>query len=169
MNILTQRNIYLAIFLVCLGLLSFGLVLEHVKGLEPCPLCIFQRIAYVLVGIFAMDGLIFSFVLKDKRIIHVIHHCLIILSAIGGLVIAGRQVWLQHLPEDQVPACGPGLEYMLDVFPLAEALPMIFQGSGECAEVQWTFLSFSIPEWSLLCFSLIILITIYSLIVNKNN
>lgn len=167
MNILTQRNIYLFIFLLCLGLLSFGLVLEHIKGLEPCPLCIFQRIAYVLVGIFALDGLIFSFVMNDKRIVHVIHHGLIILSAIGGLVIAGRQVWLQHLPEDQVPACGPGLEYMLDVFPLAEALPMIFAGSGECAEVQWTFLSFSIPEWSLVCFSLIIVLTVYSLIVNK--
>lgn len=167
MNILTQRNIYLFIFLLCLGLLSFGLVLEHIKGLEPCPLCIFQRIAYIIVGIFAMDGFIFSFILKDKRSIHVIHHCLIILGAIGGAVIAGRQVWLQHLPEDQVPACGPGLEYMLDVFPLAEAIPMIFAGSGECAEVQWTFLGFSIPEWSLVCFSLIIILTIYSLFFTR--
>ena len=66
--------------------------------------------------------------------------------------MAGRHVWLQHLPADQVPECGPGLEYMLDAFPLGETLSMVFRGSGECAEVQWTLLGLSIPEWTLIVF-----------------
>lgn len=69
-----------------------------------------------------------------------------------GAGVAGRQVWLQNLPEDQVPACGPGLEYMLEVFPLFEVLEMALRGTGDCAEVQWTFLTISIPGWSLLAF-----------------
>ena len=77
-----------------------------------------------------------------------------------GIGIAGRQVWLQHLPADKVPACGPGLEYMMEVFPFMEAMQMIISGSGECAEVHWTFLSLSIAEWSLICFSLIFIATI---------
>ena len=75
----------------------------------------------------------------------------------------GRQTWLQHLPPDQVPECGPGLDYMLEVFPFQEAISMILKGSGECAEVQWTFLSLSIAEWSLVCFSAIIIATIVAI------
>ena len=77
---------------------------------------------------------------------------LILVSAVTGAAIAGRQVWLQHLPPEEVPACGPGLDFMLEVFPLADALKMVFTGSGECAEVDWTFLGFSIAEWSLAWF-----------------
>ena len=148
-----QRTLFISIFLVCLGLMLFGLYLEHVQGLEPCPLCVFQRIAYITVGIIALIASIHG----PKQLFTRIYAILIGITAIGGIVIAGRQVWLQHLPEDQVPACGPGLEYMLEVFPLAEAIPMIFEGSGECAEVQWTFLGFSIAEWSLVMFTTIIL------------
>ena len=75
--------------------------------------------------------------------------------AAGGLVgaaIAARHVWIQNLPPDQVPECGPTLDYMLEVFPLGEALTMVFTGSGECAEVLWTFLGLSMPAWALLCF-----------------
>ena len=87
---------------------------------------------------------------------------LLIITLIGA-GIAGRQIWLQHLPADQVPECGPGLDYLLEVFPLAETLKMVFTGSGECAEVHWTFAGLSIAEWSLVCFILILLTVIYNM------
>ena len=89
-----------------------------------------------------------------------IYSGLMILAALCGAGVAIRQVWLQHLPPDQVPECGPGLEYMLDSFPFAEALKMVLTGSGECAEVLWTFLGISIPEWSLVCFIFLIVVRI---------
>lgn len=159
----TQRILFIAIFLACLGLMVFGLYLEHFQGLEPCPLCIFQRIAYITVGVIALLAAIHG----PKKLFTRIYASLIGITSVCGIIIAGRQVWLQHLPEDQVPACGPGLEYMLDVFPLAEAIPMIFEGSGECAEVQWTFLSFSIAEWSLLMFSVFIITSLALLFYKK--
>jgi protein dithiol:quinone oxidoreductase len=146
---ITQRIIFTLIFAVCLSLLSFGLYLEHSIGLEPCPLCVFQRIAYIVVGLIALIGAIHN----PQKLFERIYTGLILIASLCGTGIAGRQVWLQHLPEDKIPECGPGLEYMLDVFPFTDALRMILSGSGECAEVQWTFLSFSIAEWSIVCFT----------------
>ncbi len=157
------RLFYLAVFVGCLGLLGFGLYLEHAQGLEPCPLCIFQRIAYIVVGVIALIATIHN----PSGWMQYVYSGITIITAVTGLSIAGRQTWLQHLPPEKVPECGPGLDYMLEVFPLAEALKMVLSGSGECAEVQWTFLSFSIAEWSLVCFSLIILFTIIITFVVK--
>lgn len=150
------RLFYLAVFIGCLGLLGFGLYLEHGTGLEPCPLCVFQRIAYIAVMLIAL----FAAIHHPAGWGRYVYASLTVIAAGTGAGIAGRQTWLQHLPADQVPECGPGLEYMLEVFPLAQALELILKGSGECAEVQWTFLGFSIAEWSLVCFSLIILATL---------
>ncbi|MGK0296963.1 MAG: disulfide bond formation protein DsbB [Gammaproteobacteria bacterium] len=147
----TSRIYYLILFVLCSSLLGFGYYLQFVEELEPCPLCIFQRIAYIAIIVISLFGLIHAPVAKWRFF----YSGMILISAVIGLVIAGRQVWLQHLPTDAVPACGPGLEFMLDVFPLTEALKMIFTGSGECAEVNWTFISFSIAEWSLVCFTMI--------------
>lgn len=144
------------IFLFCVCLLGFGLYLEHYKGLEPCPLCIFQRIAYIGITIIALVAMLHG----PGPVFARIYNALIALAALCGGGIAVRQVWLQHLPADQVPECGPGLDYMLEVFPLGEALKMILSGSGECAEVQWRLLGFSIAEWSLLCFSLLTFLSI---------
>lgn len=144
----SSRIFFSIIFVVCASLLGFGLYLEHVVGLEPCPLCVFQRIAYILVALVALIAAIHN----PQKLFEKIYTGLMFVASLCGAGIAGRQVWLQHLPEDKIPECGPGLEYMLDVFPLADALKMILSGSGECAGVQWTFLSFSIAEWSILCF-----------------
>ena len=144
----SSRIFFSIIFVICASLLGFGLYLEHVVGLEPCPLCVFQRIAYILVALVALIAAIHN----PQKLFEKIYTGLMFVASLCGAGIAGRQVWLQHLPEDKIPECGPGLEYMLDVFPLADALKMILSGSGECAEVQWTFLSFSIAEWSILCF-----------------
>ncbi len=137
------------LILACgLSLLGFGLYLEHAVGLLPCPLCIVQRIAFIAIMVVALVALLHA----PRNFLGYVYSALIAVIAAAGGAIAGRQIWLQHLPEDQIPECGPGLEYMLETFPLAEALPMILSGSGECAEVQWRFLGLSIPEWSFLWF-----------------
>jgi len=145
----SPRIFFSIIFVVCTLLLGFGLFLEHSVGLEPCPLCVFQRIAYIVVGLFALVAAIHN----PENLFDKIYTSLILIASLCGAGIAGRQIWLQHLPEDKIPECGPGLEYMLDTFPFTDALRMILSGSGECAEVQWTFLSFSIAEWSIVCFT----------------
>jgi disulfide bond formation protein DsbB len=145
---LSTRTIFFGFFITCLSLIGFGLFLEHVKGLEPCPLCMLQRVAYLTIALIALVAAIHN----PGRLFHRIYSGLIILAALCGAGIATRQVWLQHLPPDQVPECGPGIEYMLGTFPFGEALKMILMGSGECAEVLWRFIGLSIPEWSLVCF-----------------
>ena len=143
----------------------FGLYLEHIQGLDPCPLCVFQRIAYILIGLIALIGATHN----PKDLFLVIYKFLIIITAITGALIAGRQVWLQHLPPELVPECGPGLDYMLNVFPLSDAIKMILSGSGECAEVQWRFIGLSIAEWSLIMFIGITVATTLSIYVHKKN
>ena len=145
------RSFYLAVAFLCSGLLSFGYYLQFFQEIEPCPLCIFQRLAYITVIAIALVGLLHGPVNFMLRI----YSGLIGIAALIGGSIAGWHVRLQHLPPDEVPECGPGLDYMLDVFPLTDTIRMAFTGSGECAEVSWTFLGFSIPEWSLLWFSLL--------------
>jgi len=105
---------------------------------------------------------------NPKRFFVRAYNILLIIVSIGGAGIAGRQIWLQHLPTDQVPECGAGLEYMLEAFPLAEALQMILSGSGECAEVQWQFIGLSIAEWSFICFT-VLMISHITVIFTLNN
>ena len=159
---INTRLFYFSIFLICAVLLGFGLYLEHGKGLEPCPLCVFQRIAFISVAVIALIATLH----RPGRIAIWFYSGLISISALIGGAIASRQVWLQHLPPERVPECGPGLDYMLEVFPLGQALKMILSGSGECAEVDWSFLGFSIAEWSLLWFLMFFisgLVSIFSL------
>jgi len=145
------RLVYVAGFLVCAGMIGFALYLQHVQGQEPCPLCILQRIAWVaLGGIFLVAA-----VHGPGRIGAIVYGVLLFVVAGIGTGIAGRHVWLQHLPKDQVPACGPDLDFMLRQFPLSETLQKVLSGSGECAETGWTFLGLSIAGWSLLGFVLI--------------
>ena len=147
----STRACYAVLAAGCIGLLGFGYYLQFFAGQEPCPLCIFQRVAYFIIACTGLVGAIHAPTGPGR----LGYSGTVLFAAIIGAVIAGRQVWLQHLPADQVPECGPGLDYMLDVFPLSDALRMVFAGSGECAEVTWTFLSLSIAEWSLICFLLI--------------
>ncbi len=144
------RPFYAALLLISCCLLGYGYYLQFIGGLEPCPLCIFQRVAYL--GVLLVSLL--AFLHGPAGIRARIYSGMIAVCAVIGAGIAGRQVWLQHLPPDRVPECGPGLDFMLDVFPLTETVRMVFAGSGECAEVNWTFLNFSIAEWSLFWFVL---------------
>jgi disulfide bond formation protein DsbB len=144
-------------FLSCAGLLAFGFYLQYVEHQEPCPLCMLQRVAFfdmmLVFGVAAMHG--------PARRGAILYSGLLFVMAAMGAAIAGRQVWLQHLPPDKVPACGPGLEYMMQRFPLKEALQKILAGSGECAEAGWRFLSLTIAGWSLVWFVLLGALAIY--------
>lgn len=141
----TTKQTHLLTIVAVIGLMSYALYTQYYQYLEPCPLCMSQRLFYILIGVFSFIALFHNGGQK-------IYAGLTALSALGGAAIAGRQVWLQHLPPEQVPACGPGLEYMLETFPLSQALMTMIRGDGNCAEVVWTFLGFSMGEWSLLCF-----------------
>lgn len=143
------RPLFLAGFAVCVLLIAAALYLQHVNGLEPCPLCILQRVAVMALGVVFLLGAIHN----PRRIGRRIYGALVVLAAAAGGAVAARHVWLERLPEDQVPACGPGLDYILDNFPFTRALELILRGSGECAEVSWTMLGLSIPGWTLIAFA----------------
>ena len=157
---MSSRAAYAVGFLACAGLLAFAYYLQYFQNQEPCPLCILQRVAFldmmIVFAVAAMHG--------PKRRGAVVYSGLLLVMTAMGAGIAGRQVWLQHLPPDKVPACGPGLEYMLERFPLGEALRKIFAGSGECAEAGWRFLDLPIAGWSLLWFVLLGALAIYAAI-----
>src|SRR5574343_85969 len=122
---LSRRQGFAAIAATCAAAMGFALYAQHGLGLEPCPLCIFQRVGIIATGV---------------------------LAALAGGAVSAWHVYLQHLPKDQVPACGPGLDFMLETLPLSQVLATVFQGSGECAELGWTFLGQSMPFWTGLLF-----------------
>ena len=159
MTVPTERVTYLLIALACLGLLGFGYYLERVEGLAPCPLCILQRLAYLATGMVCLGAFLHGPGPTGGRI----YGALALSGALAGGGVALRQVWLQRLPPERVPECGPGLDYLLEAFPLFEALKLALTGSGECAEILWTFLSLNIAEWSLACFSLLSVLLICQL------
>ena len=135
----------------CAALLGYALYAQYQMFLDPCPLCIFQRMVFIGMGIVFLLGALHGPKGWGRRLYGV----LVFFIAMIGVGIAGRHVWLQSLPADQVPACGPGLEYMLDAFPLNKTLSMVFTGSGECANVDWSFLGLSMPAWTLICYVLL--------------
>jgi protein dithiol:quinone oxidoreductase len=149
--LLRPRPIYLAVFLACAALMAFGFYLQHAKGLEPCPLCILQRYAFIVCGVIAVVAAIHG----PGRVGTWIYGVLLVLAAGTGAGIAGRQTWLQHYPP-QALDCGPDFAYMINSFPLGEVLPKIFKGEGDCAKVVWKFLGLSIPEWALVWFIAIV-------------
>lgn len=151
MQIMNRRLAYLAGTLACAALLGYGLWLQHVDGLEPCPLCVFQRIAFIALGLIFLAAAIHG----PGRRGAIVYAVLGVVAAAAGAGIAGRHVWLQNLPADKVPACGPGLQYMIEQFPLARMIEKVLSGSGECASVDWSFLGLTIPGWALLWFVLL--------------
>lgn len=141
-----SRRIFALIAAVCAALLAFGLYLQHVVGLEPCPMCIVQRYALVLIALIAALT-----AASAKKGIQIGGAALLaVLAGFGGFV-AARQSWLQWYPPEVV-SCGRDFYGMIETFPLQRAIPMIFKGSGDCTKVDWTFLGGSIANWSFLCF-----------------
>lgn len=143
-----RRVAYLLGFLVCAALMGWAFWLQYGEGLEPCPLCMFQRVAVCAVGLVFLV----AFVHNPRRGFARVYAALTVLFAGAGAGFAGRQIWLQSLPKDQVPACGMGLNYMLDTLPLADVIGKVLGGSGECAEKGWEFLGLSIAGWTFVFF-----------------
>lgn len=154
-----SRIIFLTVFLGCTFMMAVALYMEHAMALEPCPLCILQRVMVIAVACVALIAAIHGPGVTGIKV----YGGLSIATAVGGGGISLRQLWLQNLPEDQVPACGASLDYLMDVFPLTEVLTMVLSGDGTCAEVVWEFLGISIPGWTLVGFIALALIGIYQM------
>jgi disulfide bond formation protein DsbB len=155
----TIRSAFAFAALACALLLAYGYFLQHIQGLEPCPLCLVQRAFFYAV----MAVCVIAALHGRWRIFYGI---LAALFAVGGAAAASRQVWLQHLPPDKVPQCGPDLFFMLENFPLSRTFSTLFSGTGECAVVDWTFLGLSIAEWSLLWFVALALYLVWVAVAN---
>jgi disulfide bond formation protein DsbB len=142
----SRRSWNLFGLVTCVGLLGYALYSQFVMNLEPCPLCIFQRVGIAALGL--------VFLLAALHDPHgggaKVYAGLIALAALVTISISARHVYIQHLPEGAVPSCGASLQYMLKVFDLSEVVRKVLTGSGECAKVTWTFLSLSMPSWVLM-------------------
>jgi disulfide bond formation protein DsbB len=139
---------YAAGFLVCAGLIACALYLQYYQGQEPCPLCIFQRVVYTALAAVFLVGALHG----PARTGALVYGGALVLVAAVGAAIAGRHVWLQHLPRDRVPECGPGLDYIMRKYSAPQILEKVLRGSGECAESGWSFLGLTIAGWSLVWF-----------------
>jgi len=144
-----RRPAYLLGFLVCAALMAWALWLQYGQGLEPCPLCMFQRVCVSAVGVVFLIAAIHN----PRRAGAAFYAVLTLILAGAGAAFAARQIWLQALPKDQVPACGMGLSYMMGTLPFTDVVRKVLEGSGECAEKGWVLLGLSIAGWSFVFFA----------------
>ena len=150
MNLLFRpRPWFLFVALACGSMLGYALYIQHFDFIDPCPLCVLQRMTYMWIGAVALLAGIHN----PGSLGRWIYGLAVTLGGFVGMGVAGRHLWLQSLPADQVPDCGMGLNYMLETMPFLEVLGEVFYGSGACAEVAWTFLGLSMPSWTLIWFA----------------
>ena len=130
-------------FLACVALIAYALYTQHVLGLEPCPLCIFQRVAVISIGALFLIAAVHDPSLRGARV----YGSLIVVAVIVGLAISGRHIWIQAQPPGTVAACGADLNYLLEIMPVTEVITKVLTGSGECGKVDWRLLGLSMPWW----------------------
>ena len=160
-NVMTRLNFRTWMALIagaCVAMLAFGVYLQQVVGLEPCPMCIVQRYAMIIVALLAIIA-----AATAKKSIQMTGATLLVVTALGGAFVAARQSWLQWYPPE-VASCGRDIYGMIETFPLQRVIPMIFRGSGDCTKIDWTFLGGSIANWSFVCFCGMALVAIYLLL-----
>lgn len=152
---------YLLIFLSCAGLLAAAYYFEYVLYLDPCPLCMVQRLATALIGVFFL----LAFFVRNWS--WLLRACLLLALGAGilGVWSADHHIWLQGLPKEEVPACGPSIDYLIETLPLTELLDVMLEGDGNCAETVWGFLGLSMPQWTLLWFAAYSLAAFYALLM----
>ncbi|GAC1631305.1 MAG: disulfide bond formation protein B [Nevskia sp.] len=160
MTRLSFRSLSALGFLACVSGLAFALYLQHFRDLEPCPMCIFQRIAMLGAGLFFLLGAVHA----PKRGGRWAYAVLALLAAVIGAGIAARHVWLQSLPPDQVPACGPTLDYLLSFMPITEVVTNVLRGDANCARINAAWLGISLPGWTLAVF---VALALYALLLPK--
>ena len=153
------RPLSLLGFITCALLLAGAYYFEFAMDMEPCPLCIMQRLATLLVAI----GCVIAWVGYQRPIVMKVASIWTLLASVFGIYFSNHHRWLQGLPEDQVPACGPSLEYMVDTLPLAELISVLLRGNGNCAEVSWNFLNLSMPGWLLVFFIGFLIASLYAI------
>ncbi|WP_215776398.1 MULTISPECIES: disulfide bond formation protein B [unclassified Paludibacterium] len=152
-----RRAGFFLISAACAGAMGFAFYAQYVMGLEPCPLCMLQRVGVVSAGVLALlAGLV-----NPREWGFRVWSGLVVLASLAGGAVSARQLWLQSLPADQVPQCGPGLDYLLQTLPFTHALEKVLMGSGECAVVDWRFLGMAMPFWVLVFFVLVIGFTLF--------
>jgi disulfide bond formation protein DsbB len=144
--------------LACAGLMAYALYAEYVLYLMPCPLCVFQRMSVIALGLIFLLAAVQNPAAVGRRV----YAGLIFVAAAAGVGVAGRHVWLQNLPPEDVPTCGPGFDFIVNTFPLSEALSMIFTGSGECADIDWQFLGLAMPTWVIISVAALGIFGIYN-------
>ena len=158
---LSFRQVMLLIAAACVGMLAFGYYLQHVVGLEPCPMCVVQRYAIILIALLAMIT-----PARTYNGLNSIGSVLLIITALVGAFVAARQSWLQWYPPE-IASCGRDIYGMIETFPLQKVLPMIFKGSGDCTKIDWTFLGGSIANWSFVCFVAFAVAAVWNLLRSK--
>lgn len=164
--ILNQTRLrFLLGFLGCAGAMAFALYLEHFRHLDPCALCVLQRVAMIATGVFFLAGALHG-VSGTGRYVYA---GLAGLAALAGAAIAGRHVWLQSLPADQVPACGPPLDHLMKIMPWSDALAFVLKGEGNCAVIAGEWLGISLPGWTLVGFVLLVLWAVYCALPLRRN
>ncbi len=164
MNKPVYRNIQNALLLVSILVLAIALYFEYGKGMQPCPLCLMQRLCTFLFGLFCMIALQISNLQRARRIV-----LFQMIFSICGIYFSGRQIWLQSLPVDQAPACMPSLDMLIHYFSKTQVLAALLWGSGDCAEVSSRFLGLSMPTWSVIYFMMLLLVTGYLFISLPRN
>ena len=147
-------------FLSCFSMLAVGAYFQFVQEMEPCPLCISQRIAILIAGITFLIAAIHNPAQKGVQRYAILGA----VFALAGSAISARHVWLQNLPPEEVPECSPGLSYIFENFPLTETFKLMLSGTGECADVLWTLFGLSIPGWTFLAFIGLAALSLYQLI-----
>ena len=160
MNLASPRSLFLLAFIGCALMMVAALYLEHVVGLAPCPLCIVQRICVIGFGLVCLAAAIHN----PRKIGRRVYAALAMLFALAGGATAIRQIWLQSVPADELPSCLPSLEYMMEALPFQDILRLVLHGTAECAEVSWTLLGMSIPEWTLISFVGMLLFGLWQLL-----
>ena len=160
---LNPRWVFAAIFAACAAMVGYALFLQEYKGLEPCPMCILQRYVFVAIALVALAAAIHG----PSGLALKVYGTLVALFAIAGAGVAMRHSWLQHFPP-AMETCGTDLEFLINTFPLSQALPKIFAGTGSCSKVDWTFLGLSIPEWALVWYAIFTIAALWAAFANKN-
>ncbi|MEM9333911.1 MAG: disulfide bond formation protein B [Pseudomonadota bacterium] len=143
MTQLTPRLLNFGGFTACAAMMAYALYAEYVLYLMPCPLCTFQRLGVIVLGVVFLLAALHNPAGWGRRV----YAGVVVLATAGAAGVAGYHVWMQGLPEDEVPTCGPGLSYMMETLPLLDVVKQVFQGSGSCATISWEFLGLSMPTW----------------------
>lgn len=159
-KILIGRTGYFIGFVGCFALVGLALWIQTQYGLEPCPLCISQRIVFMSLGVLFLIAGLMPKCLNIQSAVQV-------LTALGGAGVAIRHWWIQAHKEEMIADCGVGFDYMFENFPLKKALSLVFKGTGDCAAIDWTFLGLTIPQMSLIAFLGLGVYAIYLLKLNS--